>query len=132
DVVVVGAALAMEIKHATGACGAGVELDLAGLYGEGEAPLGRHHVDPLVDTACTRVAEVVAVRDGAEHREADLLGRSRARPGREGYEEKDEKSESSGCRPAAGHGLRSCAKGRRLPECLRRDPRGPSVESRAA
>ena len=69
------------------------ELDLAGLGREREAALRRDHVDPLVGSARTRVAEVVGVAHRAEHREDDLLRRSCARPGREGDEEEKEKSD---------------------------------------
>jgi hypothetical protein len=83
DVEVGRAAVAVQVEHAAGVRGGRPELDRAGLGGEGERLPRRHDVVPLVPAAGARVAEVVRVADGAEHREDDRRLRSRPGGGRD-------------------------------------------------
>src|SRR5262245_460640 len=117
DVLVAGAALAVEVEHAAGTGRGRPELDRARLGGNGDrVPRGEDVVARVTPALRARLAEVVAVRhrpdDGEDEPWHALSRRGRAASG-EGRRQCHSKGEKypSGCRPAVDH--RSVVRARR-------------------
>src|SRR5436190_1997404 len=116
DVLVGRAAAPVQVEHAARTRRARPEDDASRLDRDDRRVTLSEDVVGGVDAAGAWLAEVVAVGDGADHREDDLRGRGALGGGgrREDCRGEDDEEDPSGCRPRREHGEGRRAKSPRL------------------